>query len=155
MVAGIVHAGLAPIIQVAEVKPNLLLVAVVLVTVSFGFRAGIVWGFVGGLTANLLVPQPLGSMPLALLVSSALVAGGHRIFGRLVWVYPVMAAFTASVAHDGLVISLHELLGEPLRVGLPLELILPAAVLNAALAGLALLPVRLLARRLIGEEPSW
>jgi rod shape-determining protein MreD len=154
-VAGIVHAGLSPVIVVGGVKPNLLLAAVVLMTVSFGFRAGILWAFVGGLVANLLVPQPLGSVPLTLLLVAALVAGGQRVFGRLVWVYPVVAAFTASVVHDAATISLLELIGEPLRIGLPFDLILPAAVLNAAIVGLALYPARLLARRVVTDESAW
>ena len=41
-------------------------------------------------------------------------------------------------------------------MGVPIDLILPAAVLNAALAGLLLYPARVLARRLILEEkPAW
>jgi rod shape-determining protein MreD len=155
VVAGIVHAGLAPVIVVGGVKPNLLLVAVVLVTVSFGFRAGLLWAFVGGLVANLLVPQPLGSIPLTLLLAVALVAGGQQLFGRLVWVYPVVAAFAASVVHDALLISLLELIGEPLRVGVPFDLMLPAAVLNAALTGVALYPVRALSQRLVADEGAW
>jgi rod shape-determining protein MreD len=154
-VAGIVHAGLAPIIVVGGVTPNLLLVAVVLVTVAFGFRAGILWAFVGGVVANLLVPQPLGSIPLTLLLVVVIIAGGQRAFGRLVWVYPVVAAFAASVLHDVATISLLELLGEPLRIGVPLDLILPAAVLNAALAGLGYFPVRLVSQRLLSHEPAW
>jgi rod shape-determining protein MreD len=155
VVAGIMHAGLAPILVVGGVKPNLLLVAVVLVTVSFGFRAGILWAFVGGVVANLLVPQPLGSIPLALLLVAALVAGGHRVFGRLVWVYPIVAAFTASVVHDTATISLLELLGEPLRVGVPFDRILPAAVLNAAVAGVGMYPVRLVSQRVLVEDSVW
>ena len=39
---------------------------------------------------------------------------------------------------------------------MPIDLILPAAVLNAALTGVLLYPSRMLARRLILEEkPAW
>lgn len=152
---GIVHAGLAPVIEVAGVRPNLVLVAVVLVTCLLGFGPGIVWAFVGGLTANLLVPDPLGTIPLAMLLVAALVAGGARLMGGLVWVYPVLAAFAGSILADGVTLGLVGLVDEPLRVPSPLSLILPAATLNAAIAGLLLYPARAAAERVMPEEPAW
>jgi rod shape-determining protein MreD len=155
-VVGIVHAGLSPVIEIAGVRPNLVLVAVVLVTCLLGFGPGIVWAFAGGLTANLLVPDPLGTIPLAMLLVAALVAGGGRVLGRLVWVYPVLATFAASVLADAATLGLIGLLDEPLRVPSPLQLILPAATLNAAIAGLLLYPARSLADRVLPEErPAW
>ena len=62
---GIVHAGLSPVIEIAGVRPNLMLVAVVLVTALAGFGPGVVWAFAGGLTANLLTNDPLGAGPLS------------------------------------------------------------------------------------------
>ena len=153
---GIVHAGLAPVIEVAGVHPNLVLVAVVLVTATQGFGPGVVWAFVAGLTANLLVQDPLGSLPLAMLLVSALVAGGDRLLGRLVWLYPLLAALAGSVLADIVTLGVFRLVGDPFNVGLPTQLILPAAFLNAAIVGLLLYPVRTLALRLMPEEkPAW
>lgn len=150
------HAGLSPVIEVAGVRPNLMLVAVVLVTALLGFGPGIAWAFAGGLMANLLVQDPLGSIPLAMLLVSALVAGGHRLFGRLVWVYPVLACFAGSVLADLVELGVYRLVDQPLRVGVPLELIIPAAFLNAAILALLLLPARALTARLVPEEkPAW
>ena len=42
-----------------------------LVTALLGFGPGILWAFVAGLTANLLVEDPLGTLPLALLLVMA------------------------------------------------------------------------------------
>ena len=156
MVVGIVHAGLAPVIEVAGVHPNLVLVAVVLVTSVLGFGPGIVWAFVAGLTANLLVADPLGSVPLSMLLVSALVAGGDRLLGRLVWLYPILATLVGSVVADLVTLGVFRLVGDPFNAGLPTQLILPAAFLNAAIAGLLLYPVRTLALRLAPEErPAW
>ena len=94
------HAGLAPVIVVGGVKPNLVLVAVVLVTCLAGFLPGITFAFVAGLTANLLVGEPLGSVPLIMLVIAAMVAGGSRVFGGLIWIYPVAAAFVGSIVAE-------------------------------------------------------
>ena len=51
-----------------------------------------IWAFAGGLTANLLTYEPLGAVPPSLLLVSAMVAGGDRLFGCLIWVCPIMAA---------------------------------------------------------------
>ena len=156
VVAGIVHAGLAPVIVVAGVKPNLVLVAVVLVTCLAGFVPGITWAFVAGLTANLLVGEPLGSVPLVLLVVAALVAGGSRVLGGLVWVYPVAAAFVGSVVADIGSLFISQLVSEATPAGPPFDIILVAAVVNAALVGLLLVPARALATRYAPEDaPAW
>jgi cell shape-determining protein MreD len=156
VVAGIVHAGLAPVIVVADVKPNLVLVAVVLVAAQFGFLPGVIWAFVAGLTANLLVPAPLGSIPLALLLVAALVAGGEGLFGRIGLVYPVVAALLGSVLADAVALLVFRLVADPVQVGVPMDLILPAAFLNAAIAALLAVPLRLVARRYASEErPAW
>jgi rod shape-determining protein MreD len=144
------------VIEIAGVRPNLILVAVVLVTALLGFGPGILWAFVGGLTANLLVQDPLGSLPLALLMVSALVAGGGRALGRLTWVFPVLAGFAGSVVADLLELGVYRLVDDPLVVGLPLAQIIPAAFLNAAIVGLLLYPVRSVAMRVLPEEkPAW
>ena len=49
ILVGIVHAALAPVIVVGGVKPNLVLVAVVLVTLLVGLLPGMIWAFIGGL----------------------------------------------------------------------------------------------------------
>ena len=155
VVVGIVHAGLSPEIEIAGVHPNLMLVAVVLVTALAGFGPGVIWAFAGGLTANLLTHEPLGAVPLSLLLVSAMVAGGDRLFGRLIWVYPIVAAFAGSILADMVILGIFRLMDGP-ALGIPVDLVLPAAVLNAALTGVLLYPSRLLARRLVLEEkPAW
>ena len=77
---GIVHAAIAPVIVLGGVKPNLVLIAVVLVTVLVGFLPGITWAFVAGLAANLLVGAPLGSVPLTMLIVVGLVSCYVQLF---------------------------------------------------------------------------
>jgi len=141
-------------VVVGGVKPNLVLVAVVLVTTSFGFSAGITWAFLAGLVANLLIPEPLGSIPLALLVVAVIVSGGSRILGRLVWAYPILAAFVGSIVADLVSLAALSLVGGSLGTTVPLQLILPAAVLNATITGLLLVPTRLLLVRYRPDEKT-
>ncbi len=153
---GIVHAALAPVIVVGGVKPNLVLVAVVLVTCLFGVLPGITWAFTAGLTANLLVGDPLGSIPLAMLIVAALVAGGARLLGRVGWIYPIVATFAGSIVADLVTLGISQLVTDAAPTPIPVDLILAAATLNAAIAALLLYPARLIAARYAAEEaPAW
>lgn len=156
-IVGVVHAAVAPVILVGGVKPNLVLVAVVLVTLLFGFLPGITWAFVAGLAANLLVGEPLGSVPLAMLVVAALAAGGARVLGRMSWVYPVAAVFLGSIVADISSLVIGQLVADaPLLTGLPTDIILAAAVLNAVIAALLIVPARFLVSRYAPDEaPAW
>lgn len=149
---GILHAAVAPVIAIGDVHPNVVLVAVVLVTVTRGFGPGVVWAFVGGLTANLLTRDPLGSIPLGLLVVTAMVAGGERLFGRLAWAYPIAAVAVGSLVVDVVSLGVLQMVDAPLAGGLPLSRILAAALLNAVIAGIVVIPLRMLALRAGADE---
>jgi len=155
ILVGIFHAALAPVIVIGDVKPSLLLVAVVLVTTQLGFLPGITWAFVAGLTANLLVGEPLGSVPLAMLIVAALVAGGARLLGRMSWIYPVIAAFVASVVADLAALAIGQLVNDaPLLAGIPAGLIVAAALLNTAIAAILLYPARIATQRFAPDEAT-
>jgi rod shape-determining protein MreD len=144
------------VIVVAGVKPNLVLVAVVLVTCFAGFQAGIIWAFVAGLTANLLVGEALGTVPLAMLVVAALTAGGARALGRLIWVYPIAAAFVGSLVADAVTLVVGQLVGGVSIGAIPGDLLLGAATLNAVIAAILLYPARSAAGRWVADEsPAW
>lgn len=143
-------------IVVVGVKPNLVLVAVVLVTCLAGFLPGVTWAFVAGLTANLLVGAPLGSVPLVLLLVAALVAGGRRVLGGWVWVYPVAAAFIGSIVADLASLVVSQLVADVVTAPPPFNILVAAAALNAALVALLLYPTRIITRRYAAEEsPVW
>lgn len=153
---GIVHAGLAPVIVVGDVKPNLVLVAVVIVTCLAGFLPGIIWAFVAGLIANLLVGEPLGSIPIMLLIVSAIVAGGGQVFGGLVWIYPIVAVVAASIVADIGSLFISQLVTDAVAALPPLNILLAAAVLNGVIVALLLYPARSLVRRYASHEaPAW
>ena len=147
---------MAPVIVIGDVHPNLMVVAVVLVTVLNGFGPGVAWAFIGGLTANLLVRDPLGSLPLELLLVVALVAGGERLFGRLSWAYPLAAVALASILVEIMSLVILQLVDEPLGGGWPVDRIVAAALLNTAIATIVIFPTRiLLARAAGGEKAAW
>lgn len=147
---------MAPVLVIGDVHPNLVLVAVVLVTAMRGFGPGVAWAFVGGLTANLLTRDPLGSLPLALLLVAAAVGGGERLFGRLAWGFPLASVAIGSAIVDILSIAILQMVDPPLPGGFPLQRIAVAALLNAAIAAIAILPTRILLGRVgAGEKAAW
>ncbi len=153
---GILHAAAAPVIAIGDVHPNFVLVAVVLVTAVRGFGPGVAWAFVAGLTANILVREPLGSVPLGLLVVAAGVSGGERLFGRLSWAYPVAAVAIGSIVVDVISLGVMKMVDLPLAGSLPVQRILAAALLDAAIGAMVILPTRVLVARAGGDEkPAW
>jgi len=146
----------APVLVIGDVHPNLVLVAVVLVTALGGFGAGVGWAFIGGLTANLMTRDPLGSLPLGLLLVAAAVAGGERLFGRLSWVYPLASVAIGSVLVDLLGLAILQLIDAPPSGGWPIQRVLAAALFNTAITAIVLVPVRfLLARAGASQRAAW
>ena len=147
---------MAPVLAIGGVHPNIILVAVVLATVLRGFGTGVAWAFLGGLTANLLVRDPLGSLPLALLVVAAAVAGAERFFGRLAWGYPLVSVALGSAIADIVSLSILRMVDLPLAGPFPIQRLIAAAVLNTTIAAIALLPTRVLLARASGaDRPAW
>src|SRR5574338_92974 len=89
-------------------------------------------------------------------LSPVIEIGGVRpnlgLVGRLVWVYPIVAALAGSVLADLVSLGVLRLIDAPLQVGVPIDLIVPAAVLNAALVGVLLYPARVATARLRPDE---
>jgi hypothetical protein len=137
LATGVIHASLAPLLAMGDVRPNLILAAVVAVTALLGLGAGALWAFVGGLSANLLTTDPLGAIPLGLLGVAGLVALLSPAFGRrgvaLVVVGGLLgSAFLDLVAAAVLVLEGHAPLGSGL--GGLLLVVGPTAVVNAAMS---------------------
>jgi hypothetical protein len=87
-----------------------------------------------------------------MLVVASLVAGGARAFGRAVWIYPIVAAFVGSVIADVLALTVDRFVSDAAIGAVPFDLILAAAVLNAAIVAILLVPARMLALRVVPDE---
>lgn len=147
---------MAPVLAIGDVHPNLVLVAVVAVTVVKGFGPGVGWAFVAGLTANLLTREPLGSIPLGLLVVAAATTGGERLFGRLSWAFPVAAVALGSILVDAVSLGVLAMVDPPVSGAVPVPRIVAAALVNAVIAAIVILPARMLVERAgADEKPAW
>jgi hypothetical protein len=79
-------------------------------------------------------------------------AGGARILGRVPLIYPVIAVFAGSVVADLLLIGLGRLIGDAVVTELPGDIILAAAVLNAVICAVVVVPTRAVAARYTMDE---
>jgi cell shape-determining protein MreD len=140
-----------------DVRPNLILAAVVAVTALFGLGAGALWAFVGGLTANLLTVDPLGTIPLGLLAVAALVALLARPLGRRGAALALVGGAVGSAVIDLAGVAVLFLEGDagPASSALGLAaVIVPTAIVNGALAGVIYLGARAAIRRVGTEMPA-
>jgi cell shape-determining protein MreD len=156
LATGVVHASLAPLLAMGDVRPNLILAAVVAVTALAGLGAGTLWAFVGGLSANLLTTDPLGTIPLGLLLVAALVAVLSRLFGRPGVALALIGGLLGSAFLDFLGAAVLMLEGNALGLdaGALLAAVAPTALINATLSAALFLAGRAAIGRLAPTVPA-
>jgi hypothetical protein len=150
-----VHASLAPLLAMGDVRPNLILAAVVAVTALLGLGAGGTWAFVGGLTANLLTTDALGTIPLGLLLAAGLVTLLARALGRHPAALALVGGMAGSIVLDALavgVVLVNGGIGGVIRPSDLVGVVVPSAIVNGLLAvGLYLVARAAMTR--LGYEP--
>lgn len=147
LLAGLLQSTAATRIKINGVKPDLVLIMVVVGTLVYGPRIGLVWAFVGGLVLDIFSGGPLGASSLALM-AAVLVAGmGHRTLSRYNLIVPIGAMALGTVVYGAAYLGLLTVLQyvqvaqHSLPLGLTVQNILvPALVYNTTLM-ILLLPL--------------
>jgi rod shape-determining protein MreD len=99
--ASLFQATAAGRMKIYGVKPDLVLLLVVIGTLVYGSRPGVVWAFIGGLGLDIFSGGPMGSSSLALM-AAALVAGlGHRTLSRFNLLVPLAAIAAGTLVYAG------------------------------------------------------
>lgn len=133
----LLQASLAPLVQIAGVRPDLVLAAVVCWGILRGPREALVWALAGGLAVDLLSPAPFGVYTLALLLVGILTGLGELAVFSAGLALPVLAVAVGTVLYHLAAYALLQAAGIPLPWGDSLRyLTLPAALVNALLAPL-------------------
>ncbi len=138
-----------------DLRPNLILAFVVAVTALLGLGSGAMWAFLGGLTANLLTSDPLGSLPLGLLLAAAAVAGLVRLLERPPVAAVLLGGFSGSLVVDVTGLVVLAFAGSASMALSPtslLSLLVPSALVNAVLALAVWYGLRAVLAR-VGQEP--
>ncbi len=107
VVAAILEVSVLTQLQLAGVRPDLVLAVGVGVAMTMGFDAGIVWAFVGGLLLDVMLPErPIGSTTMAMLISvgASMVVARVVETPRLVLVGVTAAAIT--FLYEGLLLAI-------------------------------------------------
>ena len=131
--------------KLAGVKPELVLLVVVIGAMVYGARSGVLWAFVAGIGLDLFSGGPFGASSLALM-ASALVAGlGHRPFSRFNLLVPLAAAALGTLAFAAVYLGLQAVLTTAgfsvpqLPLGGTLQdIVLPVTLYNVVLMLLAI-----------------
>lgn len=97
--ASLLQSTAANRIEIRNVKPDLVLLLIVIGTLLYGSRPGLVWAFVGGVAIDLFSGGPLGSSSVALMAAALVVGAGQRTLSRFNVVVPLTATALATLVY--------------------------------------------------------
>lgn len=138
-----------PHIAFLDARPNLVLVGVVVWAIFGGLRNSLLWAILGGLVLDLYTAGPFGAMTTLLVLTSVVTSSGTRWLEAHTLFPPLVVAFVATIAFDTLLLIFYQTVGRPVDWGAYFfPLILPEAIYNGLLAGVAYFPLLFLHRQL-------
>jgi rod shape-determining protein MreD len=107
VVAAILEVSVLAQLQLAGIRPDLVLAVGVGVAMTMGFDAGIAWAFVGGLLLDVMLPErPVGSTTLAMLISVGVVLVVARFAENPRLVLVGITAFGVTFLYEGLLLGI-------------------------------------------------
>jgi rod shape-determining protein MreD len=156
VVAALLETSVAPYISATGLTPDLVLVCAVGLAVFIGSEEGFLAAFVGGIILDILIApvRPLGATTLSLLVAVGIgvslirFIGPGRIHTMLILVFGLTFVLRALLAGVMMLATEAQITVDPLGT------MLPAAILNTAIA----VPLALIGRRAWfrwGERAEW
>lgn len=140
LMAGLLQSTAATRVKIYGVKPDLVLILLVVGTLIYGSRSGLVWAFIGGLVLDVFSGGPMGASSLALMAAVLLAGVGHRTLSRFNVLVPIGAMALGTAVYGAAYLALLTVL-QYLRVtqhSLPLwttvqNILVPALIYNTTL----------------------
>lgn len=122
------------------VKPDLVLLLLLVGALLYGARAAVVWAFIAGVGMDIFSGGPMGASSLALMAAALVASLGHRPLSRFNWLVPLGAALLGTLTYAVVYLSVLGALdtGGWLARSVPLidtvrAVVLPAALYNTVL----------------------
>lgn len=127
--------------------PNLLLVAVVCWSMVQSVPGGLVWGFLGGLGADLITGMALGASSLALMAPCLLAGFGRKTVFTSNLLLPMLLVALATPLHGWIILLIQQAQKAPVAwLSTTVQVILPETALNTLLTIVAFPLLRALAQ---------
>ena len=81
------------------VKPDLVLLVIIVGALLYGPRASMLWAFIAGIGMDIFSGGPLGASSLALMAAALVASLGHRPLSRFNWLVPIGAALLGTLTY--------------------------------------------------------
>jgi len=124
-IAALLQSTVAARLVIRGVKPDLVLIIVVIGTLIYGGKAGILWAFWGGIGLDLFSGGPFGISSLGLMLAALAAGTGHRILSRYNLLVPLSASALGTLIYGIVYIGLLALFREAAQMPLFSGLALP------------------------------
>ncbi len=98
-IAALLQSTMLVRIEVRNVKPDLVLLMVLVGTLIYGIQAGMLWAFIGGIALDLFSGGPMGSSSLALMAAALVAAPGHHTLSRFNVLVPLSVAALGTLVY--------------------------------------------------------
>ncbi len=135
LVALLLHAGLAPYIQIAGVTPDFLFIVVVTLGLVQGPRVGMGAGFAGGFLFDLVGTAPIGPGALVFCLAAYLAGSLKENTFAEGWSVPLVVLFLAGLAAGTAYSSALAFLGEAsMSLRAFFTVVVPSALYNVGVA---------------------
>lgn len=149
----LLQTSVAPSFAILGVKPDLVLLFVLIVGTVRGFQEAAAAGAIGGLLMDIISGAPMGANSIPLIAVALAVADRKVFLGENRFVVTIVLAFCCTFLYDALFLLFLQLLGSPVEWSITLaRILLPSAVLNSLIAPFALWALRGLAREKVAEH---
>lgn len=99
-VAALVQSSMLTRVEIRSVKPDLVLLLVIIGTLVYGGKRGVAFAFIGGIALDLFSGGPMGASSLALILAALAVSPGNSTFSRYNVLVPVSAAVVGTVVYS-------------------------------------------------------
>jgi rod shape-determining protein MreD len=99
IVASLLQSTVATRFEIRGVKPDIVLLLIMVGSLIYGSRSSIGWAFVGGLCLDIFSGGPMGTSSLALMAAALVASTGHRTLSRFNVFVPVGVAMASTAVY--------------------------------------------------------